>query len=426
MECCYVLVETLQDMAYFNVLKTHYGNKVKCISKPQSQISYVNCKDIIPTYVPYNSALINQDFKNVYTTVGINYDFELPMSEYYKTLTPTVINQTISTKNSKFIVITPKVYNSLLVSYLIANKNLVILVDADISVKTYYNMSTLFSTKEELEKLTKCLVEQSSASIKQMAEECYNKFCLTDNVPNLDLKMIPVIDNIIHELPEDIFVEPITAKTINDDKGNQNLKLSQTKGPESLPNITVINLKLEPDANDQLATHIDKYNKCTTRYPKHKITYIVQQEQNLRTLVQQAETDIIVLESPSFIYLPHSLYAKVKLLLDNDYQCIATFTPIHYHLKENISYCQYSRYPDSGTIAFKKEYFLQYPDTFSADAYLYHNRINYVCNLPNVFNCVVVHHEPPPEGSENARIHNKLFDWDLNYFTNKLYRKISI
>jgi len=223
---------------------------------------------------------------------------------------------------------------------------------------------------------------------------------------------------------EDIYTQIIDAKTHKDSTNNQCLELSSTAGADSLPFITVI----VPFLNNinKISSLLLKYNINTSRYPKHRINYLYQlKDESFRLTVSKATTEYIVIMDHNMIYMPHSIYAKVKLLIDNA-ECSAVTSNImcHYHISENKSYVLFNKVPTRNATAFERDFFLKYEDCCDIDEYFYNNRKSYVINMPFSYNCIQVHQDSLSDEyiEDNNKIHKSMFDDNIIQLMTKLYR----
>jgi len=407
------------------------GSKMNCISKKQANVNYTELSTLVPDIIPYHDCLIS--CKHLYTQPGIrlgnieNNEEHLVRSTYQ--------NMFINHHRAKFMIYDKHCYDMhgvIVLSQLIANKCLVVLVTDELpdNVVEFYSYITIPTTLNNLEEVSEIWNNTTARIITEISETFKTKYInMSKDMPywTSELELEPESCNAVCEEPEDYHSTTEPAVTTRDKKGNQALHLSPTAGADSLPKITVIVLPITD--NNIIGEMLVKYNMNTTRYPKNKITYIHQSEgTTLRESAEKAQTDIIILMAPDTLYLPHSMYAKVKLMLDNpEYKAVASNILGHYHINENTSYTVYSKYPDQQSLAFKKAFFLRYPDCKDIDGYFYENQLSKVWNLPFNFNCVRIHQDPIEEeylGGTDNRIHKNLFDSGITEFMTKLYRKL--
>lgn len=188
---------------------------------------------------------------------------------------------------------------------------------------------------------------------------------------------------VITAVPLDRHAVAIPAETYIDKQGHEVLRLSQNSVEQ--PRVTVIILPY--DSNLEL---LHKYNMNTTKYPRNLITYVYQEkDRDLRSYVESADTDIIIIMSADTMYLPHSIYAKVKLL--EKYSAVGTCQIYKYHINcGKGELLPTSKYPASGTMAFKRHFFLEYPDCQRLDAYFYDNRWDNIATIACNFNCISI------------------------------------
>lgn len=433
----YVLVDTQQQMPYYHVLKqTHPLRKqIQYISKKQSNVPSIHITDIIPDIVPYHDIYVSG--RHLYTKPGVQLADYTDKEETPVPKLQGSISNLITHHRMKFILYdkdTYKTHGTLLLSQLIANKCLVLLVSGDHlspEISQFYSDITVSISEDGIEEVSQQWNDTKAHVITELTTEFEQTFIKkSQGLPHYnDVELNTCNDIAVVAAPEDYYAASIPAETNRDKKGNQALHLSQTAGADSLPNITVI-ITHKDHVNSVLREMMVKYNKNTTRYPTHRITYIEQEAgSSLRTYVEQTQTDIVVLMAPDVLYLPHSMYAKVKLILDNpECQAVASNILGHYHIEENKSYTVYAKYPDADGLAFTREFFLRYPDIQDADDYFYHNRFSSVWDLPFNFNCLIIHTDKLPEKYQrgvNNKIHNNLFDAGVTQFMTKLYRKLN-
>lgn len=435
-----ILVECKQDIPYFNYLKSKFKSESKSksngedvplvmISKPQSDKD-ISIRDIMKyhKYIP-QSLLYKTNKSSIYINKGITFDEKMRESSYIRWCLGTESDITLEIPEAKFWLCTKETYDALTVARLLSNNTLILMEKPDDQDLYYfYKESVLICESNEIEDQCNRLNNLNSTQIK--TEVSNLKPLDNETIHQLPLSIQPKYHNeLIIDEPEDRFQHCQCAETHLDNDNNQVLTLSITDGAESLPNITVI-ITTPSEEMSIIASEMIRLNKSMTKYPSHHIEYIQQQgEETLRDAVERASNDIISIMTPHTYYLPHSLYAKVKLLLDHsEYNLIGTHRVAYYHLYNDRSYCVRTKYPDISSIAFRKGYFLQYPKITDATEYLYKNRYYSVCDLPFIYNCInidISQQQSIEAGAGVQLIQKRLFDWEVKHTMVQLYRKLT-
>lgn len=442
-----ILVDCVQDLPIVEAIEDITGFQLKVISRKQrldELYDYARLREAISQhYVGYHPCFENHHLIK-YNRPGYTDDLKYQNLCLYQKNTENTI--TGYAQESRYYLCTQEQYDPVIIARLISNKTLVIIEtpfkdDTEYSkqIFNYYkDVAVLVNTDQLPEKLeywdnARCL------EIKERAELHYMHFTMKPlqlAVTNDYFLAEGAHKDVIYALPEDRYVTMKEADTYEDKKGNDVLKLSPTNGTDSLPNISIIILARSTEHSDKLdkVCELDqmviKYNKLVSRYPDDKIEYIVQQDpNNLRATVESAKYELIILMAPNTIYMPFSYYAKAKLIADNDYDLVGSLLEAHYNLDQNKSSCYVGNYPHRSSIAFKRSYFLEYPEVVNPDCLLYHNRLSNTVNIAFTYNCIQIDYLLPVDegmstvpGEKTKGIHHKLFDWDTKTFVNKLYR----
>jgi hypothetical protein len=212
-----------------------------------------------------------------------------------------------------------------------------------------------------------------------------------------------------------------------DDEGSQRLKLSPPRGVDSLPSLLVL------CTNHNSSIDLHHRNRLDTRYPSTKITYMVT-DNLLDTLssINQEEYPIVAIQASDHYYLPHSLYAKVKLLQDHpDKEAVISTHELTYNLKHNRTVVlpemtNMERYQNADemfslwTGLYKTSWLRRLDPRWPANhrkALVGHK--HQIINIPINFNCLRI---SLSDEMEKGKTISSLFDFSTKIFFNNLYR----
>lgn len=229
---------------------------------------------------------------------------------------------------------------------------------------------------------------------------------IPSSVPDTDCSLIE---------PEDLN-EPIDSADVTVHEKNVSLKLSSTHDMDSLPRVTV----LITDVSQPILLENSINN---TTYPYHLLAFVTVnckyrdyksidvQSINIESLMAQV-SGICVVMSSLYWYYPHSIYAKVKLLLDNDHKLIVgTNTIPHYMLAETpSSVIRETDIPPLETCAIR-----------SSSRVI--QRSQYM-TMPFSFNCISISQHKPVETCTPTNNIFSLIDFSTQCIVNKLYRSV--
>lgn len=394
----FILVSRLQDMLYYNVLQEAPSqNCFHYICKPQSGIKSVPIIDMMPDIMPYHPAFITG--RHLYTQGGVRFgDKESP-----GVLLDTYDNIVTGIDHVKYVVYDQYCfsnYGTMLLSYLICNKCPVLLVKGTLApeVEEFYSRITQIVEPDGIDEMRSMWDNMRAGELGNIAEGHRRHFQEAS-------KSLPLMKNIefseerndaIVSMPLDRHAVAMPAETYLDKQGHEVLRLSQSIDQ---PRVTVI-VTMNGDVNGNVNVDrqrlelLHKYNINTSKYPRNLITYVYQEAgTSLRSYVERADTEIIIMMAADMMYMPHSMYAKVKLLEKHDAAC--TTSLYHYHVSQGKGeLLSPQKYPAVGTVAFKKQFFLQYPDCQNLDQYFYDNRWNNICSFSCNFNCIAISLDP--------------------------------
>jgi hypothetical protein len=215
--------------------------------------------------------------------------------------------------------------------------------------------------------------------------------------------------------PEDLN-EPISEAETSMQEKNVTLRLSLTDDMDSLPPITL----LITDISQPILLENSINN---TTYPHHLIniisvncTYKNYQSIELSEVNTESIMDnfvgIVIVMSSLYWYYPHSIYAKVKLLLDNKDKFVVGSNAVpHYHLLQDPqSYIRESDVPSLDTCALR-----------SRDTRV--TRHQYL-NMPFNFNCISISQSEPIGKFTTTNNIYSMIDFATQCIINKLYRSI--
>lgn len=234
-------------------------------------------------------------------------------------------------------------------------------------------------------------------------------------IPNVTDTLNQEIDIIT---PDDLN-EPIVDADVTITDKNVALRLSRTEDINTMPQVTLLitdvsqPILLENNINNTTYPHhllnIVTVNCTYCNYPS-----IILQNVDI-TSIMNALPGIVVIMSSLYWYYPHSIYAKVKLLLDyNDKTIVGTHTIPFYHLTlDPHSYIRETDIPPLETVAFHNN--TKTTICISRSCYL---------NMPFNFNCINVSpHEPIDKFTPTNNIFT-LIDFSTQHVINKVYRSL--
>ena len=428
-------VNYAQDLLYAKLIMQHYEQLAFTIVKDlDADIPCLNVSNIIPETLGFHP-LMTTMYQTKYRKYILNSDSLARPSE------ANIVNCNNCLRYYKML---KEDFCPLLIAKLLANKNVIIAEHTDcISAQQYefYKDVLVFVPSDEIAQICTQWDSKTSDELREAGELFYSNYCGTIFVAPELPEQLEVLMHITETLPEDRYEQYELATTYikgKDSEKHEALKLSPTDGQLSLPEINIITM-----LQDRPLTYVEEqlfgWNFLTTRYPIDKITWIVGYQQStkpqwpityrqcklvqctdMRDLVRQCTTDIIHIWAPEVYYLPHSLYAKTKLLIDYPEKSLVGCTTMgHYDYCDSIGWSTTSPDPIEGTICFRKEYYLSRQQEAHLD---FHNYKKNVLLFPYTYNCVDIRRNQDVPKEEQATI-NKLFDFDTQRLMNKLYRQ---
>lgn len=215
-------------------------------------------------------------------------------------------------------------------------------------------------------------------------------------------------------VPDDLNEPLEMTETVMNDK-NVSLRLSKTDDMDSLPNVTVLITDVSQPELLECCINNTTYPHHLLKFLTVNCTYLsyesITMPMDLQTIMKTFNGIVIVVSS-QYWYYPHSIYAKVKLLLDHkDKVIVGTNEVPYYHLVQTPrSYVRETDMPFLETSAIR-----------SVSRLL--NRRDYLL-MPFNFNCINI---TPNEPSSNCSVTNNIYsliDFGTQCSINKLYRSL--
>ncbi len=237
------------------------------------------------------------------------------------------------------------------------------------------------------------------------------------------------VDSYVEDKYETFEQAPTYAEE-KDGKVTQRLQLTPTDGSESLPLITLVTMIDQPLTFHEKA--LLSWNWRTSKYPSHKISWIVglpsglvldwsgpgcvqyHYDKSLSELLALCVTEIKIMMQPGIYYFPHSMYAKVKLLLDYpDKSLVGSNICNIYNVISNTCYLETEELPQLYSLGGRN--------------ILHDGYKRGVLLFPYSYNCVKVNIARTDRDTDiirNASV--KLFDYETQNLMNKIYRKTPV
>lgn len=343
----------------------------------------------------------------------------------------------------KYVRITKENYDPILVSKLLVLEN-VIVMDSDLPQYAFYQ-NCVITDEEQVRSMRSDDLRALSARFARAYKE------LPFVIPVIQFEKYAVSDFTAEPWydPQDRLQQPLQALVDTDKEGKQHLKLSPTDGPDSLPYVTLItDLRQEISTCEQMLL---QRSWLDNRYPTDHIQWLVlQNEQSgpkwwtwaksevefVTEIAKDWTTgDYIVLYQPGYYYYPHSIYARVKLMMDNPHvNTVCSHTLGAYNIPGNFGYhtTSDSGEPPSATMATRHERYFIAGDE---DGEIYHTlqptkdylkgNLHHTMDFPYNYNCLRVEltKEERPD-KVNSAVFAKLLTFEVTGFMNKLYRAL--
>lgn len=247
--------------------------------------------------------------------------------------------------------------------------------------------------------------------------------------------------------PQDRLQTPLNALIDVDTEGNQHLKLSPTNGPDSLPYITLItNIHQSLSICERMLL---QRSWLDNRYPTNRIEWLVitsdgqrpewwtwaQSEAKFMTMDSKdmPTGDYVVMYQSGYYYYPHSIYARVKLMMDNPHiNTVCSHMLGAYNVLGNYGYHTTSAAgePVAATMASTTERWLRTVDvggcyyfTMQPTREYLDGNIHHLMDFPYNYNCLRIEltREERPD-KVNSAVFAKLLTFEVTGFMNKLYR----
>ena len=447
-------VQYLQQMCVVDILRSEgLGVNVSLFSG----MGGINIADIIPKCLGYHPHMSNiyQCGHRTYThQPGSN----SPSSPYYVDMTEK--RCLVDTREYKFFYMSKDSYDPVLLAKLLTMKNLVLMDPIDEEVNEFYKNCVCFLPEEKSVKdaAISLYANMPSKQIKELAEKYYAEWlgCPWTIHPPVCEGRDADTESALEQVPADQYAKYTKALVNTDKNGNSALKLTPSEGIDKLPEIVILtDLTNIPQVLDW---HQDLLKRCwyDTNYPLEKITWIVLTSDGqprdwwnfgLENVSWQTREEYKVSPGPKntiiwecytiiwdcgYYYLPHSNYAKVKLLQDSatsghQATCVGSTAFGAYNILANNGYQMTSARFSPSTMA----YYTALPAEFydkQEEFMAYH--VNNCVDFPYIYNCVyITTHEQGEEQTgtgEGSAKHNKnilkVFDSTTRQYFNKLYK----
>lgn len=318
-----LVVHYTQQLFFSSLLRTVAGWKFNLIARPRSGSgSGISIDEFIPLTLGYHPDM------EMY--VGTNRKYVLPPPDL------SIITETETVTDGmayRYCIMTDENYCPLLLAKLLVMRNVIVLDIQSTEIRKFYESCTLTPDQTPT-----CL---PSSELRKLAEVLYQAYTkIPCNLPVQPFQSPTVM--LDDEEPGDMRAKGYNALVTTEKSGAQHLVLSPTNGPDTLPNVTIITrLPSNVTKVQQMLLH-----KCwlDNRYPVDKITWIVESDNHPSWWTWGG--DRIIPRSPSLdpssspssssfvvewdldhYYYPHSIYAKIKLLMDNpEVLCVGSDT----------------------------------------------------------------------------------------------------
>lgn len=242
----------------------------------------------------------------------------------------------------RYCVMDDSTYCPILLAKLLIMKNVVVLLHTDQKIAEFYRKCTIQNEND--------IVNLNAQELRELAGSLYLEYTKT-HAPLPEVFLCP-INTRDDQIPEDKYSQPQQALVTKDKKGAQHLVLTPTDGPDSLPHVTLWTIlgKSVTVCQQMLL------RRCwlDNRYPINRVRWVVQTNDGKRPEwwnwggdnvhfqaepLKNPQTEYVVTWSLNYYYFPHSTYAKIKLMLDNDnVDCVGSTVIGEHNLDSNQGY----------------------------------------------------------------------------------------
>ena len=413
-----MLVHHKQQMFYANVLRNALGWTFRVISHP-SISSYKDISTYLPKLLGYHPCMDNL------IGFGRHKYFKVPPDLLTLTESSTVTDGMLY----RYCVMDDNSYCPILLVKLMAMKNVVVLQVTDVEIQTFYSKCTI--TNEDIVK------SMNSRQLRGLAEQLYSEFKQLKLELELENPFKVEAEADLDLVPEDKICLPQQALVTKDKDGAQHLVLTPTNGADTLPHITIWTVIEDPGVVTKQQQMLLQRCWLDNKYPTNRIKWVMQSSggkpdwwtwggdsMNFQEEFVEPSTGFVVVWKLNYYYLPHSTYAKVKLMLDNNtVNSVGSYIVGEHYIESNNGY---EIKPDDGLSMESVVCYRKSRHPLIGEKLDWKGWVSTHMNIPFNYNAIKVNFGKDNGNPDHKLRVIKLLDDEMRSFMNRLYRIMNL